>query len=195
MTTIYLVRHATYTEKHGVLPGRLPVELSPKGIEEAKKLKQYFMDKNITKIYSSEVLRCKQTSEIISDNEIAIEYDKRLLEGLSAYQGFWDPYAWDKFWGYRHILGGESKEEVGERMLDFFNNTEFKQGNNYIICSHGDPIYFLYEKVSNVAPLQENEVGNKPQDPPDYPQKGSIKIIKRKKDEWYLEDTITQDML
>ncbi len=38
MITFYLVRHAKYTEKYNLLPGRLPVELSEEGIKEAEKL-------------------------------------------------------------------------------------------------------------------------------------------------------------
>src|SRR3989344_1533402 len=139
MITFYLVRHASYTEKHNLLPGRLPVELSEEGIKEAEKLQNYFEGKIIEKIYSSEVLRCKQTSEIISNGKIPIEYDKRLLEALGAYQGFWDPDAWDQFWGNRHKLGGESRKNVSDRAIDFFKNTNFEEGKNYIISSHMDP--------------------------------------------------------
>jgi broad specificity phosphatase PhoE len=195
MNTVYLVRHATYTEKYNLLPGRLPVELSEKGIEEAEKLRKYFKDKNIEKIYSSAVLRCKQTSEIISDGKIPIEYNKRLLEALSAYQGYWNPNAWDQFWGHRHLLGGENDADVEKRVLDFFEITNFDEDKNHIICSHGDPLYYIYQKISGVSALAEIELGNEVITPDDYQKKGSIRIIKKENGKWSVEKTINQDEL
>ena len=90
-STIYLVRHCEYENPRGILPGRLPLELSSTGLKQAHAMKEFFLDKQIELIYSSAVVRCKQTSQIISDNKIPINYDKRLLEIFSAYQGYWDP--------------------------------------------------------------------------------------------------------
>lgn len=89
MTKLYLVRHCQYANPKGILPGRLPVELSEEGLREAVRLRLFFKDKHINKIYSSAVRRCQQTSEQISSGAIPIEYDQRLLETFSAYQGFW----------------------------------------------------------------------------------------------------------
>jgi broad specificity phosphatase PhoE len=195
MATLYLIRHTSYTEKYRLLPGRLPVELSEKGIKEAEKLNRYFRRKSIEKIYSSAVLRCKQTSEIISDGKIPIEYDQRLLEGLSAYQGYWDPESWDQFWGHRHQLGGESDSDIQKRVLDFFDTTNFEAEKNYIICSHGDPLYYIYQKISGVPPLAEIELGDEVINPEDYQKKGSVRIIIRKNGNWTVADTINQDEL
>ena len=94
MWAIYLLRHCEYEAIPPILPGRLPVQLSLRGIERAKRLSRFFKSKNIKKLYSSAVLRCKQTAEIISDGIIPVTYDKDLLETLSAYQGYWEPN-WD----------------------------------------------------------------------------------------------------
>lgn len=195
MARIFLVRHASYSEKYNLLPGRLPVELSQKGVKEAQKLKRYFQDKSIEKIYSSAVLRCKQTSEIISDGKITVVYDQRLLEGLSAYQGYWDPKAWDQFWGHRHLLGGESDSDIQKRVLDFFDTTNFEGDKNYIICSHGDPLYYIYQKVSGVPSLKEIELGDEVNNPEDYQKKGSIRIIIKENGNLKVEDTINQNKL
>jgi broad specificity phosphatase PhoE len=192
---VYLVRHATYTNKYNLLPGRLPVELSQKGIKESEILKNYFKSKNITRIYSSAVLRCKQTAEIISDNIIPITYDKRLLESFSAYQGYWNPNAWDHFWGHRQELGGESDEDVRKRVLDFFNSIVFDKNKNYIICSHGDPLYYIYEQVSAVPKLKHIELGDEVKSPDDYQQKASVRILIRNDNRWAVQKTLNQNDL
>lgn len=192
MTKTYLVRHASYTEKYNLLPGRLPVELSETGVKEVERLRDYFKDKQIEKIYSSAVIRCKQTAEIISDGKIPVEYDQRLLEALSAYQGYWDPHAWDQFWGYRHQLGGENDSDVKNRALDFFENTSFEEDKNYIICSHGDPLYYIYQKISGVPDLPEIELGDKVVNPPDYQEKASVRILDRNNGIWSVNKTIKQ---
>ena len=61
---IYLLRHCEYVNPNNIMPGRLPVELSEEGLNQAKRLRKYFMDKDIGMIYSSAVRRCKQTAEI-----------------------------------------------------------------------------------------------------------------------------------
>lgn len=176
MITLYLLRHGDYANPRGIIPGRLPVELSQKGREQIEKLRSFFRDQQITKIYSSAVLRCKQTSEIISQGEIPIEFDKRLLETLSSFQGYWE-IDWMQFFNMRSELGGESNKEVQARMVDFFHTTTLLDGNNYIVCSHGDPLYFLYQYLTE-QPLLAEEVHEKnPVGPDDYQQKGDIRPI------------------
>src|SRR5260221_3612882 len=85
--TIYLVRHAMYSNPQNVVAGRLPLSLSEEGRAQAEKLNTYFADKNISKIYSSAVQRCKETSEIIVNGQIPLAFDRRILEGFSAAQG------------------------------------------------------------------------------------------------------------
>lgn len=145
---IYLIRHAEYDDSRHILPGRLPVELTDHGKEQAKKLQEYFVDKKIEKIFSSQVERCKQTSEIISDGKIPIIYDKRLLEVLFAYQGYWIKDDNLPYW-MRDTLGGESVVKVQNRMVDFWKNINFEENKNYIVCSHGDPLYFLYAYLNH----------------------------------------------
>lgn len=176
MITLYLQRHCDYANPLGIMPGRLPVELSQLGILQAQKLRRFYKDQNITKIFSSAVLRCKQTSEIISNNEIPIEYDKRLLETLSSFQGYWE-VDWMKFFNMRQELGGELNKDIQDRMVNFFDTTTFLDGNTYIICSHGDPIYFLYQYLAN-SPLLADIIHDKNAPAPDdYLQKGEIRPI------------------
>lgn len=174
MSTIYLLRHADYDNPREILPGRLPIKLSEIGLKQAEKLKTYFADKKIAKIFSSEVVRCQQTSEIIANKKIPIVFDKRLLEVLTAYQGYWVENS-DLYYTMRPTLGGETNQEVQSRIVDFWQKTKFENGKNYIICSHGDPMYFLYQYLNNIELTKEGDLAARP----DYPPKGSFYMIEK----------------
>jgi len=151
MPSIYLLRHCEYANPRNVLPGRLPVPLSKAGIQRAKQLRNEFKRVGIQKIFSSAVLRCKQTAEIISDGEIPIHYDQRLLETHSAYQGFWVDNAntdWLDFFSHRAELGGESLLDVQQRMVNFWRDIVEKETQNCVVCSHGDPLMTLQRYLS-----------------------------------------------
>lgn len=159
--TIYLLRHCDYDNPRNILPGRLPVLLSKKGVAKANQLAEYFADKNITTIYSSAVERCKQTAEIISQSKIPVTFDKRILETLSAYQGYWgenlhqDGY---HFFSHSKELGGENLNDIKNRMADFWNEIIPNLKGNIIICSHGDPLQVLYSYIHDLPTVDDNEV-------------------------------------
>lgn len=158
MSRVYLLRHCDYENPLKILPGRLPLPLSENGRQRAEELQKEFADKQIFKIYSSAVLRCKETTEIVSDSKIPIVYDKRLLEVMSAYQGYWDEN-WHgtgfHFFSHRDELGGESFEDIRKRMGEFWENVRAKNEGNIIICSHGDPLQILYSYINNLPLASE----------------------------------------
>ena len=180
MRSIYFIRHCKYYNPNNIIPGRLAVELSQEGIKQANKLKQYFKDKNIEKIYSSKVYRCQQTSEIIADDKINIEYDQRLLELLSATQG--GPMITDTRklaeYVYKNNLGGETLGDIQSRMISCYQDIVEKKEKNIIICSHGDPLYLLYLHLFKKTAKSEQELFNLLVTRADgkikYPEKGSI---------------------
>jgi broad specificity phosphatase PhoE len=155
MNSIYLLRHCDYNNPLHILPGRLPVELSPEGKANASRLKKYFAAQNIKQIYSSAVLRCKQTSEIIADHTIPVTFDQRLLETISAYQGYWEgnaDNAWSHFFVHRDELGGENFADIKTRVASFWDEITVDLHDNIIICSHGDQLQILFSYI-NGQPL------------------------------------------
>lgn len=159
MNSIYFVRHAEYNNPHNLLVGRLPVELSEKGVVQATNLRDFFSDKNISRIYTSAVLRCKQTADIISNNTIPVLTDKRILETLSAYQGYWGDNEHEggyHFFSNRDELGGESLADLQKRMAEFWDEVTTQLSDNIIICSHGDPIQTLYSYIRGELLVGEN---------------------------------------
>lgn len=151
MSQIYLLRHCDYDNPRNILPGRLPVELSEAGKERARELRDIFSDKKISRIYSSAVLRCKQTAEIVSGGQIPIVYDKRLLESLSALQGYWE-HDWNHFFDHIDELGGETILDIKKRVVNFYEELvpKLEADENVIICSHGDPLQVLYAHLKGL---------------------------------------------
>jgi alpha-ribazole phosphatase len=155
--TFYLVRHAQYANPRKILVGRLPVVLSDEGVKEAEKLADFFADKKITQIYSSPVVRCKQTSEIIANREIPLTCDIRIAETLSAYQGYWE-YDWAHFYERTKNLGGEMPQDVQNRTIKFWEDIKDEKKDSVIICSHGDPLYLLYAHLAKIATPNIKEI-------------------------------------
>ncbi len=157
MPTIYLLRHCDYDNPRGISPGRLPVPLSAKGLARAEQLRLFFAKEKIARIYSSAVLRCQQTATIIADDRIPIVYDQRLLETLSAYQGYWVREEWGHFFAHQAGLGGETLTDIRQRMLAFYQEvlTTLPDQETVIVCSHGDPLQQLYTGLKQL-PLPLN---------------------------------------
>jgi len=183
MRSIYLVRHAEYDSPLKIAPGRLPFPLSAAGRARAARLQYFFQDKAIGAIYSSAVLRCQETAEIIAAKHVPVHYDQRLLETHSAYQGFWyeQEMDWTHFFGHRDVLGGEGAQDILERVGDFWtqvilNNSDNNgKDNNLIICSHGDPLYCLGQFVRGKKQLNDQDLYNL--NDADYQPKGSVQEI------------------
>ncbi len=195
--TFYLVRHTDFENPQQIFHGRLPVTLSVAGKEHAVRLGQWFQDKNVSKIFSSAVLRCRQTSDLINESlHLPITYDQRLLEDLSMMQGMplkdWEQYD-DRPFSFQAELGGELPFDVQKRMLDFWQEKLQQEQGNVIIVSHGDPVLFLklallgeqlpavHDMVKIRKLLQAHE----------YPTKGSITPVSIDGEKIQVQDLIT----
>lgn len=175
MKTIYLIRHCEYSNPRNILVGRLPVVLSERGKQHAQRLAKYFLDKKIDLIWSSKVKRCEQTSKIISAGKINIEFDKRILETFSAYQGFWQKTKelnWSHSFGHQSELGGETFPDIQKRIIAFWQDLLVRSEKNIIICSHGDPLYVLGSYLANQKLPDDPNLKDK-----EYPAKGSIRKV------------------
>lgn len=160
MQFVYLVRHGAFDASTTIFPGRLPVPLSEEGRKQAQKMAIFFADKNIVTIYSSAVLRCKETVDIIGGGKIPVVYDARLLEVQHANQGYWGTGPEDQYLVYsqRHVLGGEGYADVQSRMLSFFREVILPAKGNVVICSHGDPLHLLYMSLAKIPHPDETKL-------------------------------------
>lgn len=77
---IYVIRHGEVQSNiDGIISGWNDESLTDKGVEQAIKMRDELQDINFDIIYSSPVLRAKQTALIVALNENII-YDERLSE-------------------------------------------------------------------------------------------------------------------
>ncbi|HVA96721.1 MAG TPA: histidine phosphatase family protein [Candidatus Acidoferrales bacterium] len=159
-TTIYLIRHGEVHNPEGIIYGRLPnFGLSDKGKQELEKTADFLKDKTISQLYSSPLLRTKQSAEIIK-NKLGIEeiqYSDLLIETGTSYEGrkfnSLDALQSDV---YLKPLdpSDETIEQLAHRMQNFLNKLlATNNGKHIAVVSHGDPIMAL-KAVIKRTPLE-----------------------------------------
>lgn len=157
-TTIYFIRHGEVHNPGKVLYGRIGrFRLSQKGVESITKAAAYFGTKKIEVMYSSPMLRARQTAGILSAvtgvkprisvllNEVKLKF-----QGMSLieYKQNIQPYLYtEKF----KVAGQESYEEIAARMKRFLSMAVKKHhGKSILAVSHGDPILILKTELLNL---------------------------------------------
>lgn len=164
-TIITLVRHG-HTEWNGLgrYQGLAPVPLSEQGRLQAEHLARALassggpMGRPIQAIYSSDLLRCRQTAApIAAALGLAVLFDLRLREAdYGHWQGLtreeaarWDPEAYA---AYRAdpdnvaIPGGESHRLLANRVLAALADTLTQHGGGHVLLvTHGGPLRAILE--------------------------------------------------
>lgn len=78
---LYVVRHGqTDKNVHGLVQGQTEADLNEKGIKDAEKLQSLVSSLNIDVVISSPLKRAKDTARIITNNQLPINIDDRLIE-------------------------------------------------------------------------------------------------------------------
>ena len=129
--------------------------LLEEGIKQAQIAGEALKEKNINLIFSSDILRAKQTANIVAGlinyNLENIVCDKRLRD---INWGVFGGQNKEKAWAYynndmikKFELGvpeGESWNECRERMVEVLKEIENNfENKNVLIVSHGDPLWLL----------------------------------------------------
>jgi isoleucyl-tRNA synthetase len=121
-------------------------------LEKAKELE------DIDLIISSDILRAKETAEIVSKElDVKVIYDKRIREKdfggydgktIGEYSKLFKNLE-DKF--ETECPGGENRNDVRKRIGEFIYdiNSNYKD-KNILIISHGTPIHLLYSSVEGL---------------------------------------------
>jgi len=176
---IFLARHgeAEHNVKGvGTCTPDADFPLTKKGEKNSKRNAKTLKDENIDMIFSSPVLRARQTSEIMSKElDIEVFYDERLREiGLGKFDNkpideMYKVYP-DRESRIKDTEHGvESGEQIRDRLKDFVDEINKKYSNkNILIVSHGDPLQILYGILSGLELKESLSVW--------YPQTGSLKI-------------------
>ncbi len=129
-------------------PEKKKYYLTIKGAQEIEKLIPWFKKKNVDLVFSSDLLRTKETAQIIAGAlNKKITYDRRLREhDFGAYNGRthgdWNTLIGSKVGQYTiKPSGGENLKDVQKRMTDFIKEMDKKyQGKTILIVSHANPI-------------------------------------------------------
>lgn len=164
---IYFTRHGQ-TDWNIVrrLQGKSDIPLNATGIAQAIKTKEVLQDIRIDKIYTSPLLRARQTAEIINEDRGIVMYEeKRLMErGFGTYEGklrkdiaiadLWLPSDTPLF------IGGEDTNSFFKRVEEFIDEiVEESQTSNLLLVAHGGvgipfQCYFEgYDCVDHLADL------------------------------------------
>jgi probable phosphoglycerate mutase len=165
-----------YFIRHGENPANIErilsykvvdLSLTERGISQATTVAGWLSDKNIAHIYSSPLIRARETADIISRN---LNLDVRLIEELrevnvGIYDGRNDQEAWDihnKMWGswfqgdYTAFMeGGEDGHSLINRLRLSLNKIEQDVAHdspNVVVVGHGGMFFFgLANLCSNLG--------------------------------------------
>lgn len=146
----------------------VPLPLTKLGEEQAKELAEELKDKGIKKIFSSDLLRAKQTAEFVAElTGVKIEFDERLREtNYGLLNGKYRRELDYLFPGFRvayenHNVPfpmGEDLNHVKERMEDAIKDACKEADEDIIaISSHGNCIKTFY---STIIGEQYKKMGN-----------------------------------
>ena len=167
---LYVVRHGeTLENSNNCLVGRINSDLTSTGREQAKKVSEYFKNKNIDLIVSSPLDRCRTTSSIISDNKIPIIYDDKLLgRDHGEFTGMpRDSVDFNEYWNINKNIQYERAESVKDlydrvaSLIEYLKETY--KGKNIIIVTHSGimrVLYYYFEGIPDNGVLSSITIKN-----------------------------------
>jgi len=162
---LYFVRHGESEAniQHVISNRESPFELTPRGRGQAKALAENLKDIPITAVYSSPVLRARETAEILSQSfhlpsqvtEALREYDCGILEEKSD-EASWKLHreiaeAWTVNHNYLHKPeGGENFLDIKKRFIPFiesFTHNHLNSQNHILFVSHGGLLQLMLPEI------------------------------------------------
>lgn len=182
----YILRHGeSLSNKKQIIscwPEKFYSPLTQKGRKQIKIQAKKLKKEKIDLIFASDLLRTRQTAEIVSKElGISPKYDKRLREyGFGIFNGkpieeaaeFFDSA--EKNFKLRPPKG-ENYNDIKKRMFDFFKEIDKKYSEKTIlIISHGDPIWLLLGELRGV---NEDELLEERNTKGFYPQIGELRKL------------------
>jgi len=127
--------------------GLLPIPLNNTGKQQAEQLGQKLKDKSIEAIFSSDLIRAKETTEIINKFlDVPISYHEGLREhslgkfdGMSVEKFLNNMDTMQKFDDLMREVGSETTMEFVDRVWECFKKIvqDNKEKENILILSHG----------------------------------------------------------
>ncbi|MBA2363467.1 MAG: histidine phosphatase family protein [Chloroflexia bacterium] len=173
-TTILLIRHADVHNPEQILYGRLPrFRLSDDGLAQAEMTANALAAEPVAAIYSSPMLRARQTAKIIARQQpdAPIRESKLLQEVQTSWQGT----RWAELGPNANLYeplrnpSDESMDDVGDRMERFVRQLLRRHAGETAVCvSHADPVMIGRVRIEG-KPLNLQTIRT-----PDYPERASV---------------------
>ena len=139
-------------------PEKFKNPLTFKGRKQVKEVTKKIKNKHINLVFSSDLLRTKQTAEIVSQKlKIKPKFDKRLreigfgyLNGRSAEELLYLNLEKERI--DHSFQKSETYESVLKRVYNFLRDVEKKyKGKNILIISHQCPLWILENRVNGFS--------------------------------------------
>src|SRR5438552_14898501 len=170
-TDILFVRHVDVHNPDNLFYARLPrFKLSEQGLKDAKATAAALAEEPLAAIYTSPMLRAKQTARIIAKHHpgVPVRESRRLIEIQTHFQG----HQWAKLPRHPNFYDGQAGDETVQQVFLrmqrlMFDLLQRYAGQTVACVSHGDPIKILRMGYLG-QPLTKQSAGE-----PD-PGKGSI---------------------
>jgi len=134
---LYIVRHGESVANAENRSGQPLDQLSEKGKEQAKEIAEVLANLSIKHFYSSDLLRAKETAEIINERlNLEINFDTRLREFDNGSMDGIDNRP-QRFLDNPNAFGAENPRDVFARLKNFFDELREKKIDDVLIISHG----------------------------------------------------------
>jgi broad specificity phosphatase PhoE len=148
-TTLYFIRHAAAHNPGSIFYGRMPrVKLSSEGLQQAQKTADYFKHLPVGHLYSSPMLRARQTAQFIAlaASLPHVSINAYLNETNTPFQGsptsLLDKRNWDLYSG--NVFPYEQPLDIFNRAQKFIRYVLKKHpGQSVAAVTHADLIVFL----------------------------------------------------
>lgn len=152
-TQLLLIRHGeTQWNLDHRVQGHLDVELTARGLDQARRLAAWLESETIGAIYSSDLLRARATAEILAGGKLPVRLDPRLREaGFGLFEGLTaaeiearHPEEFRR-WRYGAVSnrppGGETLEDLEERCMAALRaHVPQHPGETVAVVCHGGPV-------------------------------------------------------
>lgn len=162
MTKVALIRHgSTPWNKEKRAQGSSDIPLDGEGKRDAQKLAERLKIEGWDVLYSSPLLRAKQTAEVIQEKVgLEVQFDSRLKEaGGGQIEGTTEAgriEKWGKDWRMMD-LGLEKPKSVVARGVEFMGDVLNKhEGQNIIVVSHGAWLSHLLRELDSENTEEEH---------------------------------------
>ncbi len=200
MTTLYLIRHGqSESNLAGVFTGQSDTILTDLGLRQAERTAEYLSRFPITRIYSSSLIRARQTAEVFAERvglPIVESDDLREL-----YAGLWEGHSypelealfpetrrvWDEHLGQARPDGGESIVELADRVYRAIDRIlQENRGEQIAVFTHATPVRVMGARWMGIPPSELERVpwnGNASVSIAEYPDDGGFRMVQYAYDE------------